>query len=253
VEIARFADWHYAPTATAAANLDAEGVEPSQVILTGNTVVSALARYGKASRRCNCDIWQEKPEPHCCQCFISDVGGAGFKPIRQEHKCEYTTPTKHVLVTLHRHEIQNDVDANGLALAVCFTAKRHPEIEFVWPIHPGFRQHCKLRSQENLKVTEHIAYRAFTALLASARGVITDSGGIVEEAATLGTPVAILRDVNDRPEAEEAGIAKLIGLRAGCVDRAMEFILGAERKPSTVFGGPDAARKVAEHLWQISE
>jgi hypothetical protein len=144
------ADWHYAPTDQAFANLVAEGVRPERIRVTGNTIVSALARYTEAK-------------------YVKN-------------------PKKQILITLHRREIQSHLKTEELATAIGQAAWAAHEHLFVWPQHPAFRKILpKLGPMpKNVLITEPMAYEVFAKTLSESKGVITDSGGLVEEAATLG-------------------------------------------------------------------
>ena len=208
VEIAKVATKHYAPTATAVANLQLEGVKREDIVLTGNSIVSALGHYVD----------------------VEDV-----------------EKSNEVLVTLHRHEVQNPEKAYDLAKAIVHEAATH-DVEVVWPMHPGFRRFVQIAESPHLKVVEPMDYVEFVRRLAGARACITDSGGVIEEAATLGVATAILRDHNDRPEAVAAGTAKLFPLEVGCVHRAFEWALKATVSPSAVFGTTNSTAEIATHL-----
>lgn len=212
VSVAQRATWHYAPTSTAFANLLAEGIDQRSIRVTGNTCVSALARY----------VPQVVPT---------------------------SNPEPIVLVTLHRREVQRNDVAEALYSAIRFAAIKATRLHFAWPMHPGFAKHIgRFREPWNLKIIEPLPYAECVRLLAGCTGVITDSGGLCEEAATLGVPTAIIRAVNDRPEAEHAGIARRFPVEHMGIQDAVEWIQDATRAPSACFGAPDAAAQIARHL-----
>ena len=124
-----------------------------------------------------------------------------------------------------------------------------PGTKFVWPVHPAMKPLVTtLTIPANVFLTDPLSYDNFLTLLASARGLMTDSGGAVEEAATLGIPTAILRDANDRPEAERAGIARAVPLTHS--QQAVPLVLSdvLSRTPSEAFGDRKSADRIAEHL-----
>lgn len=212
VIVAQRATWHYAPTSTAFANLLAEGIDQRSIRVTGNTCVSALARYAPNV------VPTSNPEPI-------------------------------VLVTLHRREVQHNVTAEAMYAAVRLAALKHTRLHFVWPMHPGFAKLIgRFREPWNLKIVEPLAYVDCVRMLAGATGVITDSGGLCEEAATLGVPTAIIRAVNDRPEAEHAGIARRFPVEHMGIMDAVDWVQTAQRVPSACFGAADAAAQIARHL-----
>ena len=216
IEITRLADWHFAATPTAFANLLAEGIPERRIRLTGNSIVSALARYTDA-----------KPQP----------------------------PQPHILVTLHRHELVRD----SARLADVLTglheaALAYGPVQFFWPQHPAVAESSGwLTWPENVRIMAPLPYPTAALMLASATGVLTDSGGLMEEAATLGVPCACLRHACDRPEAVEAGVAVChlptrLGVRQG-VDALLQGTL--PRRPSAVYGDPTAASQIARYLERL--
>jgi len=214
VEIDRLADWYYAPTSTAYANLVAEGCEATRIRVTGNSVVSALARYTNAT-----------PQP----------------------------PTDHCLVTLHRREFVQGAHFTEVLDALASAAADHAAARFFWPMHPAVEPKAArwlLALPRNLIVTKPMHYRETAGVLAHAFGVLTDSGGLVEEAATLGVPSVQLRNVSDRPEAIDAGVSRCEAPTGDGVYRAVQALTTGTmpRRPTDTFGGPDAASHIARHL-----
>jgi len=214
-EITQLAAWHYAPTSTAFANLVRDNVPITKIRVTGNTVVSALACYTSA-----------KPQ------------------VAAE-------PPGTILVTLHRRELQlspflpQTLQALGFALA-----HAHP-VQFLWPLHPAMEAAVKqVTWPENVKFVAPLPYRACVEGLARCVGVLTDSGGLQEEAATLGVPCAVVRRVTDRPESVEAGVARLFVPLPEYMDAAVQTLVMKvlPRQPSDVFGTPAAASEVARAL-----
>ena len=217
VEIDRLADWYYAPTSTAFANLLAEGAPLTRIITTGNSVVSALARYAAAT-----------PKP----------------------------PSDHCLVTMHRREWLEREGFMGVLDALQAAAREHPAARFIWPMHPAVAQRVGLMRAwfetmpSNFMVVAPLPYREAISVLSHAFGVLTDSGGLVEEAATLGVPSVQLRNVSDRPEAIEVGVSQLCPPTADGVMQGVAALCGGAfpRCPTVVYGGVDSAAKVARHL-----
>ncbi|MEU8513855.1 UDP-N-acetylglucosamine 2-epimerase (non-hydrolyzing) [Kitasatospora sp. NPDC048722] len=192
--IGRIARWHFAPTPRAAGHLTAEGVPEAEVFVTGNTVIDNL-------------LWVLEQ-------------GAG-----RDH-FESSGPRR-VLVTLHRRENQGDkMRAMGRALR---RLADRGDVELVLPLHksPAVREallpelsgHCAIR------IVEPLDYADFSATLAGCDLVLTDSGGIQEEAPTLGKPTLVLRTTTERPEAVEAGAAQLVGTEPHVIlDAAMRLL-----------------------------
>lgn len=221
--IAGLAAWHFAPTAGAAANLRAEGVPARGIFVTGNPVVDAL----RAMRRPNFD-------PGTC--------GLGLRPGER----------RRVLVTAHRRESFGR-PLREICAAVRAAARRFPDVQFVFPVHPNPQVRLAIRAEirrrpENLRLIRPLAYDVFLNLLAASALAITDSGGVQEEAAALGVPSVILRRVTERPEvlccggclapAERAAIA-------AAVERALSRRFAPRPCP---FGDGRAGERIAEIL-----
>ena len=180
------ASLHLAPTSTSKANLLAEGVREEDIAVTGNTVIDALLT--------TVDRKVSFTNP-----ALEDLAASGRKIL---------------LVTTHRRENQGDsMRAVGRALARI--AKSEPELIIVLPAHknPVVREAVlpAIEGLPNVMVTEPLAYGEFTRMLSLAHVVLTDSGGVQEEAPSLGKPVLVMRDNTERPEALVAGTVKLIG------------------------------------------
>jgi UDP-N-acetylglucosamine 2-epimerase (non-hydrolysing) len=178
------ASLHLAPTPAAAANLVAEGVKPDAVVCTGNTVIDAL------------------------QYVLRRAPAGGCLPRGVERRGRRV-----VLVTVHRRESWGTaMEGIGRALA---TLAEDPGLLVVVPAHPNpvVRQALvpALKGLDNVAVVEPLPYLEFASPLAAADLVLTDSGGIQEEAPSLGKPVLVLRDTTERPEAVAAGTAELVG------------------------------------------
>jgi len=177
---------HLAPTPHARANLLREGVDPDAVVVTGNTVIDALLH----TRAHNIQPADAR---------LRDAVGA-HRPI--------------ILVTAHRRENWGEaMDAVGRALARL--AARYPDHLIVLPAHrnPLVRETVlpHVAGLENVHVSEPLAYGEFTTVMNAAHIVLTDSGGIQEEAPSLGKPVLVMRENTERPEGLEAGTVRLIG------------------------------------------
>ncbi|MFI9200869.1 non-hydrolyzing UDP-N-acetylglucosamine 2-epimerase [Streptomyces sp. NPDC053048] len=177
--IGRMARWHFAPTPRAAGHLTAEGVPDAEVFVTGNTVIDNL-------------LWVLEE-------------GTGRNHFR--------TGLRRVLVTLHRRENQGDkMRAMGRALR---RLADRGDVEIVLPLHksPAVREALlpEMGDHPDIHVVEPLGYVDFSATLAGCDLVMTDSGGIQEEAPTLGKPALVLRTTTERPEAVEAGAARLVG------------------------------------------
>ncbi|MEU5428674.1 UDP-N-acetylglucosamine 2-epimerase (non-hydrolyzing) [Streptomyces olivoreticuli] len=191
--IGRMARWHFAPTPRAAAHLTAEGVPEAEVFTTGNTVIDNL-------------LW-----------VLAQGTGRGL----------FESDRRRVLLTLHRRENQG-ATMRAMGRAMCKLADRG-DVEMVVPLHksPAVREALlpELSGHPAIRVVEPLGYVDFSATLAACDLVLTDSGGIQEEAPTLGKPALVLRTTTERPEAVEAGAARLVGTEPeAIVDAAMRLL-----------------------------
>ena len=177
---------HLAPTGTSRANLMAEGVSPADIVVTGNTVIDALLA--------TVDKQLPFTDPR-----LEELAAGGRRIL---------------LVTTHRRENQGAA-MRGVGRALARIADAEPDLVVVLPAHknPVVREAVlpALDGKANVLVTEPLAYGEFTRLLSRAHLVLTDSGGVQEEAPSLGKPVLVMRDNTERPEALAAGTVALIG------------------------------------------
>lgn len=177
---------HLAPTDISRRNLMAESINGDDIVVTGNTVIDALHHT----------VARELPftDP-----ALEDLAASGRRVL---------------LVTTHRRENQGDA-MRGVGRALARIAADEPELTIVLPAHrnPVVREAVlpALEGLDNVLVTEPLAYGEFTRMLAVADVVLTDSGGVQEEAPSLGKPVLVMRENTERPEAVTAGTVKLIG------------------------------------------
>ena len=196
----RIATYHFAPTALSHRNLLLEGVHKEAIIITGNTVIDALYMVVKEIKE-NKTLKVE---------LETKLAIAGYNISRLSEK------RKLVLITGHRRENFGE----GF-LSICGAIKRlaekYPDIDFVYPMHlnPNVRGPINEVFHEqhliNLFFIEPLEYLSFVYLMEKAHIVLTDSGGIQEEAPGLGKPVLVMRDTTERPEALDAGTVKLVG------------------------------------------
>jgi len=183
-------DWHFAPTLRAQQNLLKEGIDPRRILITGNTGIDALR------------IVRER--------LLND----GAMRAECEAKFGFIDPTKKlVLVTGHRRENFDE----GLAqmFAGLKRLAQRPDVQIVYPVHlnPNVKgpAHAALGAVKNVHLIAPVEYHEMIYLMERASLIITDSGGIQEEAPSFGVPLLVTRDVTERQEAVESGCAKLIG------------------------------------------
>lgn len=185
--ISRLAKIHFCPTHTAAKNLNLEGITDN-VYVTGNTVIDAL---------------------------LSQVNST----ISKKNK---------ILVTIHRRENFGDPLLEVIS-ALKTISKLYPDIQIVIPVHlnPNIRNtiYQKLSNLQNINLVEPMSYVDFVNHMASSKIILTDSGGVQEEAPALGVPVLVLRDFTERPEAVEAGVVKLVGTKSTTIVNSIVELL----------------------------
>lgn len=177
--------WHFAPTGTSQAALLREGIADSSIHVVGNTVIDALLEVAGRS-----DLpWPEG---------VPALGDA----------------ERLVLITLHRRENFGE-PIRRILMAIKTFALAHPEARFIYPVHPNPQvqapAHEILGGLPNVSLTEPLDYPVLVGLMKASYLVLTDSGGIQEEAPALGKPVLVFREVTERPEAVAAGGVRLVG------------------------------------------
>lgn len=185
------AAYHFAPTLTARQNLLREGVNPPSIHVTGNTVVDALLH-------------------------VSDrIGRDAELESRMQEQFDFLDAEKKlILVTGHRRESFGD-GFERICRALLKTVEDFPEVELLYPVHlnPNVREPVNrlLGGVDRIHLIEPVDYLPFVWLMNRANLILTDSGGIQEEAPSLGKPVLVMRETTERPEAVEAGTVKLVG------------------------------------------
>jgi len=224
-------DLHFAPTGVARDLLVREGVPPGDVFVVGNPVIDALLQ----------------------------VAGRDY---------EFTDPalrgidfdaTRVIAVTAHRRESWGEA-FDGMMAALKQIASEHDDVLIVFPVHPNpnVRKSVEhnLKGAERVLLVEPLDYVQFVKLLKSCHFIITDSGGIQEEAPSLGKPVLLMRDVTERPEAVEAGAVKVVGTRREAIVRAAATLLGSEREYDSMvvaenpYGDGRAAGKITDAVME---
>lgn len=180
------ADMHFAPTSTSKGNLLAENINPNSILVTGNTVIDALQTTVKA-------------DYHFADEDFNKVFASGNRLI---------------LMTTHRRENLGE-PMRHVYRALKSVLETHEDVEAIFPVHknPKVREIVseELGQLDRVHLIEPMDYEPFANLMAKVDIVLTDSGGIQEEAPALGKPVLVLRDTTERPEAVEAGTVKLVG------------------------------------------
>lgn len=196
-------DYHFAPTETAKNNLLASGVPENRILVTGNTVIDALL---------------QTVEKHC------DLAQYGLPDVDWQKKV--------ILLTCHRRENWGQPMEEIFAAVAEIADEYKDTVEIVYPIHknPLVREiaHKHLDGKVNVHFCEPLDYQPFAKLMSKSYLVLTDSGGMQEEAPALGKPVLVLREVTERPEAIAAGTAMLIGNSKDRVKAGIKELLDNE-------------------------
>jgi UDP-N-acetylglucosamine 2-epimerase (non-hydrolysing) len=232
--VTQVTDYHFAPTEHAQKALLAEGVPTGSVFLTGNTVIDALLWVRERVR--------ESP-PSLPADLLKALDGREI-----------------VLVTGHRRESFGQGFKN-ICEAIREIADTHPEVAFVYPVHlnPNVREPVNriLRGHERIHLIEPLPYASFVWLMNCATVVLTDSGGVQEEAPSLGKPVLVMRVTTERPEGLAAGNARLVGVRRESIASELHKLLSspAERAAMSAvrnpYGDGLAAVRIADALASV--
>lgn len=196
---------HFSPTNTSKQNLLNEGIDPASIWVTGNTVIDALLEVVKKLDSQN-DLTKELNQRFP---FLADE-----QPM--------------ILVTGHRRESFGG-GFERICQALAHTAEQHPNVHIVYPVHlnPNVQEPVNrlLNNYSNIHLIEPQDYLPFVYLMNRAHIILTDSGGIQEEAPSLGKPVLVMRDTTERPEAIEAGTVKLVGTVVDTITKELNTLL----------------------------
>ncbi len=227
VLITRLADLHFAPTPRSRENLLREGIEEKKIYITGNTIVDTLFQV------------LEKDLPFQNEILLQKIG--------KENNLKIVT------VTAHRRE-NWETGIEEVAQALQILGEKFPEIKIFFPLHPNPVVRDKiiphLCAIPQVFLLEPLNYFDFVKLLSQSSLLITDSGGVQEEASALGIPVLITRDFTERPEVVEAGIGHLVGCnREKIVSLATQLLEeGGETKSRLIFGDGRASWRITQIL-----
>jgi UDP-N-acetylglucosamine 2-epimerase (non-hydrolysing) len=219
--------WHFAPTETARQNLLKEHVDDKHIVVTGNTVIDALH-------------------------WVSASGKAKAPAFGHDEQ------RRMVLITGHRRENFGDRMLH-ICQSINTLATRFPEVDFVYPIHlnPNIRKpvHDIIDgSLSNIYLLEPLNYLEFVGMMQQCTLVLTDSGGIQEEAPAFGKPVLVMRDTTERPEAIEAGTARLVGTNRETIVASVAELLTDHNAYNNMahaanpFGDGHAAKRIADFI-----
>ena len=228
------ATYHLAPTEHAKNNLISESISSDSIIVTGNTIIDALMTITEK-------LQSDKSLSNKLQVY--------FKFIDQSKKL--------ILVTGHRRENFGD-GFNRICNALAKIAKKFPNSQIVYPMHlnPNVREPVNriLKNIPNIYLIEPLEYLPFVYLMSKSYLILTDSGGIQEEAPSLGIPVLVMRDTTERPEAVEAGTVKLVGTNENAIYEAVSDLLTNDSSYQTMskahnpYGDGKACHRIVEFI-----
>ena len=232
--ISQLSDYHFAPTEQAKALLVREGIDPTRVYVTGNTVIDSLLWVRERVRN---------SPPALPQALVEAIDGQNM-----------------VLVTGHRRE-SFGVGFENICRAIREVADVCSNIMFVYPVHlnPNVREPVMriLGGHKRIQLIDPLPYAPFVWLMDRAMIVLTDSGGVQEEAPSLGKPVLVLREVTERPEGIEAGNARLVGVRRErIVSELLQLLSSPEQRAAMAqvrnpYGDGKASLRIVETLEQV--
>ena len=236
----RIATYDFSPTLLSKDNLLREGVDPQKITVTGNTVIDALQQV----------VLRIKNDPELQEKLAADLVEHGYDTSRNRRL---------VLITGHRRENFGEGFLN-ICRGIKDLSEKYPEVDFVYPMHlnPNVRRPIKEvfgeERKENLFFIEPLDYLDFVFLMEKSHLVLTDSGGIQEEAPGLGKPVLVMRDTTERPEAVEAGTVKLVGTDRDLIVGEVSALLDDENhylsmsKAVNPYGDGQACERIVEIL-----
>lgn len=232
----KLAHWHFAPTSQTRDNLLREGVPEAHITITGNTVIDALLMT-ESKLRTDQALLQAQQQRF------------GF--LREQARM--------VLITGHRRENFGG-GFERICEAIARLARQHPEVDFVYPVHlnPQVREPVNrlLSGQGNIHLIEPLDYLPFVYLMGRSHIILTDSGGIQEEAPSLGKPVLVMRDTTERPEAVQAGTVRLVGTEVDAIFDGVHQLLTDDALHQTMtqahnpYGDGNACTRIVEFLQQ---
>lgn len=206
----RLAQWHFAPTDRNRKALVAESIPEDRILVTGNTVIDALQWV--VQKIGNTPVLLKQIHE------ALTVAGLELEPARE----------RYVLVTGHRRENFGSGFEN-ICEALRALAETNPDTHFIYPVHlnPNVLGPVKARlgGLDNVHLIEPLGYEPFVYLMQHAHLVLTDSGGVQEEAPGLGKPVLVMRDTTERPEAVDAGTVRLVGTESSVIRDAVQELL----------------------------
>ena len=235
--VGQIATYHFTPTAFSTANILAEGVKRENVFCTGNTIVDALHMIKD-------EIEQNK---------------IAIDPEIKKHVQECKKNNKKiVLLTAHRRESFNNGGLLRIFSSMKQFAKTHPDVEIFFPVHPNPNvkrsvEESKLGQEKNVRLLPPLNYKEIVYLMMNSNWIASDSGGIQEEAVSLGKPVLVLRDITERWEGVWEGAEVLVGTNQELILQNMEKLYheNTEHRASTIYGDGSACKRIVSILKSV--
>ena len=252
----RIATYDFSPTQLSRNNLLKENVDDNKITVTGNTVIDALHWVTdkiKADKKLNEELAQQ-------------LKSKGYDTTRIDAKDEEHVNKRLVLITGHRRENFGEGFLN-ICHAIQELAKKYPNVDFLYPMHlnPNVRRPIhqvfgeNLTNLDNIFFIEPLEYLSFVFLMEKADIILTDSGGIQEEAPGLGKPVLVMRDTTERPEAVKAGTVKLVGTDYTTIVNNVSLLLDNKAaydsmsKAINPYGDGKACKRIIDKILSIQE
>jgi UDP-N-acetylglucosamine 2-epimerase (non-hydrolysing) len=239
------ADLHFAPTERAQQNLLAEGIREDSIFVTGNTVIDALLLIT--------DTLKSPEKQKALDLYFNNQWGIHLSDTK-----------KNILVTGHRRESFGE-QLEHICLALKHIAQHEDDVQIIYPVHlnPNVQRQVKkiLQGVKNIHLIEPLEYDAFVYLMNRSYVILTDSGGIQEEAPSLGRPVLVMRQETERPEGVEAGVSKVVGTDKESIVREMGVLLHKRHeyekmsKTFNPYGDGKASERIIEairHYFKMS-
>jgi len=241
-------DLHFAPTEWARRNLLRENISDKQIIVTGNPVIDALQAVVQMPATPGVlDLFNRLSIPYQAS-VTSNTTDTGIPRL--------------ILVTAHRRENFGQ-PLTRICRALAEIAARYPsDVQLIYPVHPNPNVlgpvYQMLDGIPNVTLTEPLGYRDFVRLMSQAHLILTDSGGLQEEAPSLGVPVLVLRDVTERPEGVAAGVIKVVGTDEQAILDEVSTLLEDNQayqrmaRGTNPYGDGQASRRIVEAIWAMS-
>lgn len=242
----RIATYHFAPTQMSADNLTSERILPEYIAITGNTVIDAL----------HLTLRHLEEQAELRDALVQSLATAGYSLDRLSGE------RRLVLITGHRRENFGEGFIQ-MCSAIRELCKRFPDVDFLYSMHlnPNVRHAIRTvfgerpeESEPNMFFIEPQQYQEFSLLLSKAYLILTDSGGIQEEAPSLGKPVLVMRDTTERPEALAAGVVRLVGTNFDKIVQEATLLLTDSNayaqmsKAGSPYGDGQASKRIADFL-----